>query len=223
MNSLFDKFKSLLTEIVSPPFHEMIRSAPDSLFLGSILLSLFTQSFSLIVLSMAMAEFGIIHRLLANILDSVNNNWKTQSSEICKMGIPSPYQISAIGQLLKEYAFPNATLFFLAAVIVYICSGILSFKDELEQIDRQNKTTTLWTSRTYISLAFSAILMILFILYNVYYGCITVIPAFGSVAFGSFVGMCIFLLHFYLFGKQAVNFLGIPELKDRKIIYGQTS
>jgi hypothetical protein len=102
MSNYFDMLKSSsFKSILTAPFHECIRAAPDSLFLGSILLSVFTQSFPLIVLSLAMGEFGLIQRFLASILDSVTDNWKTQGPEICRMGIPSPYQISAVGNLIK--------------------------------------------------------------------------------------------------------------------------
>jgi hypothetical protein len=223
MDTLFDRLKSLTIKILSPPFHESIRSAPDSLFLGSILLSIFTQSFPLIVLSLAMAEFGILHRVLANLLDFVSDNLKTQSPEICRMGLPSPYQISAIGQLLKEYAFPNGTLFFLAAVIVYINSGIFAFKQELTEISSKgDQYDYAWGSRVTMSVIFSGLLMILFLLYNVYYGCVNILPAFGSVGIGSVIGLCIFLLHSNLFGKNAVNFLGIPNLEKKNEIIGTT-
>jgi hypothetical protein len=219
MSAYFEFLKSLKNDVLSPAFHECVRAAPDSLFLGSILLSLFTQSFPLAVFSLAMAEFGLLQRFLANILDSVSDNLKTQGPEICRMGIPSPYQISAIGKLIKEYAFPNGTLFFLSAVIVYIASSIVSFKDEFEQLDQQVASGALWKSRTFISLTFSALLLILFIIYNVLYGCVDVLPAFGSTAIGGFAGLCIFLLHYYLFGKKSINFLGIPTLENRNIIY----
>jgi hypothetical protein len=223
MSKYFEFLKSLKNDYLSPAFHESIRAAPDSLFLGSILLSLFTQSFPLIVLSLAMAEFGLIHRGLANILDSVSDNLKTQGPELCRMGIPSPYQISAIGKLIKEYAFPNGTLFFLSAVIVYIAASISSFQDEMTDLDKKNQTGALWKSRAFISLSFSALLLMLFIVYNVLYGCVNVLPAFASAAIGSFVGMCIYLLHFFLFGKKSINFLGVPILENSKIIYAATT
>lgn len=222
MSDYWDLLKSSsLKSIVSAPFHEFVRSAPDSLFLGSILLSIFTQSFPLIVLSLAMGEIGILHRVLAFIFDSVSDNLKTQGPEICRMGIPSPYQISLVGKLIKEYAFPNGTLFFLSAVIVYISSSITQFTDEFKELSKVSGQESYWNSRTILSSIFSVLLLIIFLLYNVIYGCVGVIPALGSIAIGSLVGMGILFLNKSLFGKQGINFLGIPILENRKIVYAQ--
>jgi hypothetical protein len=222
MNTPFDKFKSLFTNIISPAFHECIRSAPDSLFLGSILLSVLTQSFPLIVLSLAMGEIGLIQRFLASILDSISGNLKTQGPEICRMGIPSPYQISAVGNLIKEYAFPNGTLFFLSATIVYISLSIMNYEEELTNIsitpEGQNHA---WKSRVTLSIIFSGLLIAVFLLYNVLYECVTVIPAFGSVMLGSLIGLFVFLINSYLFGRESINFLGIPMLVENKIVYAE--
>lgn len=219
MSNYWDLLKSSsLKSIVSAPFHEFVRSAPDSLFLGSILLSIFTQSFPLIVLSLAMGEIGILHRILAIIFDSVSDNLKTQGPEICRMGIPSPYQFSLVGKLIKEYAFPNGTLFFLSAVIVYISSAIQSFKGEFDELSKIEGKETYWNSRIVFSSIFTALLLIIFLLYNVIYGCVSVIPALGSIAIGSIIGLGILFLNKLLFGKQGINFLGIPILEDRKII-----
>jgi hypothetical protein len=219
MNNYWDLLKSSsLKSIVSAPFHEFVRSAPDSLFLGSILLSIFTQSFPLIVLSLAMGEIGILHRALAFIFDSVSDNLKTQGPEICRIGIPSPYQFSLVGNLVKEYAFPNGTLFFLSAVIVYISSSITQFTDEFNELSKISGQESYWNSRTILSSIFSVLLLIIFLLYNVLYGCVNVIPALGSIAIGSLVGMGILFLNKSLFGKQGINFLGIPILENRKII-----
>jgi hypothetical protein len=223
MSNYWDMLKSSsIKSIFLAPFYECIRAAPDSLFLGSIILSILTQNLPLIVLSLAMGEIGLIQRFLASILDSVNDNLKSQSPEICRMGIPSPYQISAIGYLIKEYAFPNGTLFFLSAVIVYICSSVMNYQEELNKID--NGQNVVWSSRIPISLTFSTLLLIIFLLYNVLEGCVNVVPALGSIAIGSVIGFCIFLLHLFLFGRTSINLLGIPTLvEDTKTIYAGVS
>ena len=58
MSSYFETLKSLKNDILVPAGQDMIRSAPDSLFIGSALMALLTQNYPLGILTLAMVEFG---------------------------------------------------------------------------------------------------------------------------------------------------------------------
>ena len=212
MSSYFKALKSLQDDIVSPAFHELLRSMPDSLFIGSAFFALITQSFPLGIFTLAMAEFGMANRALAGLIGSLQNNERPARPEICKAGIPSPYQISVVGQILGETAFPSGPVFFLGAVITYILSSTLNFQKELEELGNSEPE---WKTRNPLSFTFSILFLVLYLIYRIYYECDGVMEVLGSTVFGGIVGFLVYLIHVYLFGRDSINFLGIPLLADR--------
>ena len=212
MSSYLKSLKYVGSNVLSPAFHDILRSAPDALFLGTSILGLLTQNFALGVLVLAMAEFGITHRVLAGIIGSAQGNTRIARPEICSTGIPSPYQISAVGKILGEYSFPSGAVFFLSAVISYTISSTLNFQEELEELGKQDAE---WKTRLPLSLIFSCLFIALIAVYRVYYSCDSVFVVLGSICIGGLVGFIVYLMHVYLFGRDAVNFLGLPLLADR--------
>jgi hypothetical protein len=212
MSSYLKALRYIGSDVLSPAFHDILRSAPDALFLGSSILGLLTQNFALGVFVLAMAEFGISHRILAGIIGSVQGNTRQTRPEICSAGIPSPYQISAIGQILGEASFPSGAVFFLSAVITYTLSSTLNFQKELEELGNQEAE---WKTRLPLSIVFSCLFIALVSIYRVYYSCDSVFVVLGSLLLGSLAGFIVYLLHVYLFGRDSINFLGVPLLADR--------
>jgi hypothetical protein len=212
MSSYLKALRYIGSDVLSPAFHDILRSAPDALFLGSSILGLLTQNFALGVFVLAMAECGISHRSLAGIIGSVQGNTRQTRPEICSAGIPSPYQISAIGQILGEASFPSGAVFFLSAVITYTLSSTLNFQKELEELGNQEAE---WKTRLPLSIVFSCLFIALVSIYRVYYSCDSVFVVLGSLLLGSLAGFIVYLLHVYLFGRDSINFLGVPLLADR--------
>lgn len=212
MSSYFKALKSLNTDVLSPAFHELIRSAPDSLFLGTAFFALITQSFPLGIFTLAMTEFGLLHRVLSTFIGSVEPNEKAPTNAMCIPGIPSPYQISLIGKVLGQTAFPSGPIFFISAVISYILSSTHNFVNELKELGR---TESEWNARLPLSLTFSILVLCFFLVYRVYYDCEGPLVALGSSVFGLFIGFGVYILHVYLFGRDSINFLGLPLLADR--------
>jgi hypothetical protein len=212
MSSYFKALKSLQDDIVSPAFHDLLRSAPDSLFIGSAFFALITQNFPMGIFTLAMAEFGMLNRALGGLIGSLQNNERVARPEICKAGIPSPYQISVVGQILGETAFPSGPIFFIGAVITYILSSTLNFQKELEELGNSEPE---WKTRIPLSFTFSIVFLLLFLVYRVYYECDSVMVTLGSTLFGAIAGFLVYIVHVYLFGRDSINFLGIPLLADR--------
>jgi hypothetical protein len=212
MSTYFKELKSLQVSVFSPAFHDFMRSMPDSVFLGSSIFSLLTQNFPLGIFVLAMAEFGVIHRILGSLFGLIQSNEGKEISDICTPGIPSPYQISIIGALLKETAFPSGPIFFMSAVVAYTLSSILNFREELNELAKKQSE---WAIRTPLSFIFSFLLLVLFILWRFSNSCDGLFQILGSVVFGLCIGGFINLIHIYLFGRDSINFLGVPLLADR--------
>jgi hypothetical protein len=212
MSSYFKELKSLRLDVLSPAFHDYMRSMPDSIFLGSSLFALLTQNYPLGIFVLAMMEFGLAQRMFGSLFGFIQDNTKKPTSDLCIPGIPSPYQISAIGKLLSTTAFPSGPVFFMTAVFSYTIISIMNFSSELAELGLKDPE---WKSRIPICLTFSTLFFIVYTGWRLIYSCETAPIILGSALFGALVGFLIQTVHLYLFGRDSINFLGLPLLADR--------
>lgn len=213
MSSYFKSLKSLTDDVIYPAFQDLIRSTPDSLFLGTLIFALITQSFPLGIFVLAMMEFGALHHAFAGFVGAVTgSNEAKPGSDVCLPGIPSPYQISLVGKILAGAAFPSGPIFFVSAAIIYLVLSVNNFKEELDELGKQNSE---WTTRIPLSITFSTLILIFICLYRYINLCENVITILGSFLFGTSAGGIVYLIHVYLFGRDSINFLGLPLLADR--------
>jgi hypothetical protein len=88
----------------------------------------------------------------------------------------------------------------------------LNFKEELNELGMKDPE---WKTRLPLSFMFSFLLLILFVFWRFSNSCDGAVTLLGSVVTGLLTGGLVFLIHVYLFGRDSVNFLGIPLLADR--------
>jgi hypothetical protein len=214
MSSYFKLLKSILNDALWPAWHELFRSMPDSLFLGTALFSGITQNFPLGILVLAMLEISILQRLFGGFLGSIASNEADAPDAKCLPGIPSPYQLSLVSHILKLSAFPSGPVFFISAVLAYIIGSTVNFRTELKELAEKEPE---WNARIPLAVTFSVLFLVCFILWRYANGCESVLTLLGSALFGLPIGGLVYLIHVYLFGRNAVNFLGVPLLADSKI------
>jgi hypothetical protein len=191
---------------------EFMRSLPDSIFLGTSIVALFTQNFPLGIFVFAMLEFSILSWLLAGFLGLIKSNKEAVTSDICLPGIPSPYQISILGHLYPQISFPSIPILFVSSCLFYINMAILNFREELKELSLKEPE---WKLRIPISIIFTLILLFSYTLWRLKNSCDSVLSILGSVAIGLLFGGLVHLLHVYLFGRDSINMLGLPLLADR--------
>jgi len=198
--------------LVDPGPKEFLRALPDSLFLGTSIFALITQSFPLGIFVLAMMEFLIVLVVLGGFVSAMQPNLAAPSSDQCTSGLPSLYQISAIGNILSGVAFPSGPTFFVTAALSYLLFSMLSYSDELEQL---GKSEPEWKLRIPLGTTFSIALIAAFIVFRVWMKCESAVTALGSGLFGVGAGYLVYVIHIYLFGRDSTNILGLPLLTDR--------
>jgi hypothetical protein len=212
MSSYFKLLKSVRNDVVVPTFHEFMRSLPDSLLFGSSIFGLITQSFPVGIFVLAMMELALTQRLIGGFFQATGGDNLHAASDICMSGLPSPYQISLVGTILQETTFPSGAVFFVSGVIAYTLASSFNFTKELEELGKKEPE---WKARIPLGVVFSFLFMLLFSFWRYANGCESAPVILGSVFFGLLVGGLIYLLHVYLFGRDAINFLGVPLLASR--------
>ncbi len=212
MSSYFERLRSILSDTIVPTTQEFLRALPDSIFLGTAFFALVTQNFPLGVLTLAIAEMAMIQRVLGSVVGIVQDNPIKSYSNKCSAGIPSPYQLSMVGTLMSEVSFPSGPVFLLTAVITYCLTSTINFQQEPEELGKKEPE---WNARIPLAATFSGLLLVLYALWRYMSQCEGMFTILGSSVLGAITGFIIYLIHLYLFGRDSVNFLGLPLLADR--------
>lgn len=199
-------------------YNETMRGLPDSLLIGSTVFAFLTQNFPVSILVLAMLEFSIISWLLFKFVGTLMTNTEAFTSDVCIPGIPSPYLISALGYISPKASFPSIPIFFISSTMFYIVFSVLNFREELKELGHK---TPEWKVRIPLSILFTVILLLCFIFWRVLNTCDTLWVSLCSLLFGLLTGGGIQILHTYLFGRDSINFLGIPLLADRSATGGK--
>ena len=206
---------NLWSVYMKPLAQEQVRLLPDSLILGSALLALLTQSFSMTIFFVSMLEtagFNYGLQSLASYLEPTRLVPTVASaSPPCRSGFVTN-RLDTFS-LLKgcdiTSSFPSPILFFVSTAASYMLSSMYGLREELENLGPE------YSARFYIAIATSFFLLLALASYRLYYKCDGMGVATMSLVMGGILGALLVTQNWYLFGKDSVNMLGIPLLRER--------
>lgn len=208
LTSIWDKY-------IAANFTEQIRILPDSILLGSALLSFVTQSYPMTILFLSMLEasaIGIAIKNLFSFLDLPHMiGLPNPNQKYCSSSYTSPTleTIAYLGRDSVESAFPSFPIYFLATASSYIVGSMLMQKDELEALGPT------YSSRFYLSTFISFLLLLIVSTYRLYYHCEGVGTVIATFLLGLVVGGLILYQNSMLLGRDSTNLTGIPLLRER--------
>lgn len=200
---------------IKPVGQEQIRLLPDSLLFGSALLALLTQSFSMAIFFMSLVETAGVNAFfqsLSSYLDSPRTAPSDKLAGIqCRSGFVTTRldTFSTLKASNGSSSFPSPTLFFISTASSYIISSLYSLKDELESLGPE------YSARFYLALFATFFLLLTISFYRLYNGCEGMGIATLSLVLGGLLGVLLVTQNWYLFGKDSVNLIGVPLLRDR--------
>ncbi len=212
MSDYLEFLKSPKDEIVVPFFDMLMRSAPDSLVLGTLLLALLTQSWPYVVLFIAFIEIILLQFLFGTLSSFFTGGIGSKLPDACGFMLPSYSQISILRSLLTASPFPSAPTFFMSAVCAYVLGSTIEQRAEINDLSKKNH---ILRSRFPISAILSITFIIAFTIWRISKGCDNLLTTMGTVILGFFTGGSLLLLNRYTFGREAINFTGLPLLMDR--------
>jgi hypothetical protein len=203
------------TNIVKPLFTETFRLLPDGVLFGSAFFALLSQSFpmAMFVVSMIEATFvGIGLQKLMTFLDLASTlpSLADDPSKCVPLTFaPSLETLMNFSRSSISSAFPSFPIWFMSTAAAYVVGGMWSQKRELEALGSE------YAARFYISIAITTLLLFATITYRMAYGCDGVGILIITTLMGLVMGGLLAYQNLYLFGRDALNFSGIPLLVDR--------
>jgi hypothetical protein len=202
--------------IIVPNIQEEFRLLPDSLLIGSGLLALLTQSFSMVVFFGVLCESAVLNSILQTMFMYLDKRGVTATAEVnikqCKSGFYNAAP-SAIFSVLKgadiKGAFPSPPIFFLSTAASYLIASLYTLRDELEQLGSD------YSARYYIAIFASFLFILTLAFWRLANKCESVGFLTLSLLAGGIVGSLLVLQNLLLFGKDSINMIGIPLLRER--------
>ena len=211
-NPSINPFAGLATGMAS-----MFASIPDALFIGSFLLAILFRSLPLAMIFSSLLELSVVRLIIGSLLARIKPDMAiatiaTAANPRCKKpGIDMPTMDTILKAAGSKYeiAFPSDTIFILGGLASYIVTSLYQMKDVLKELGSE------WELRFYISLGISIVGLLFYTIYQLTFGCSTIGPLILSILLSLAAGALISLQNKGIFGKEAINILGLPFLDER--------
>jgi hypothetical protein len=211
---------NILQGTLAPIGMETIRLFPESIILASGLFALFTISYPMTVFFGTMIETSLMYRLVRSIADyltfsvgsSEGSAAARRDSAKCRSGF---YQqadftdVSLLAGIIRSNAFPSYPVFIVATAASYVFNTLNKLSKELEI------SGPAYASRYYTTMIFSALLLFVLIAYRALYGCESYMSLLLTAGIGILLGVVLVYQNTILFGKEGINLIGIPILRNR--------
>ena len=218
MAQTFARLKSsVLDNTIVPVVLESIRLFPDGLVIASGVYALFTLSYPFAVMFGTLVEATLIFQLIRSVASylQVGGGMPSPASvtSACRTGFSSAdlSSLSMFGSSFRSN-FPSAPLYILSVVSAYVFSSLNAQSAELKALGAG------YSSRYYISLVMLSMLLLLFMISRVYNGCDSFGVVISTVPIGLVLGVVFLEQNRRLFGRNAINLLGIPLLADTGVV-----
>jgi hypothetical protein len=197
--------------LTNTAFSKFVSYLPDSLIAGTLLFGTVTMNYPILVLLLFELETIAVHRGLAAFSRYTFPAATEPSADgACKDGYhtdPTEGRRTLLALFGESgSAFPVRPLFLLSAVLSYLYSSLLSFQDVIRNLDKDYNTRV-----TFGGIGTVLAVLVVFAIY-MKNGCMSFLQGAGTVIFGILLGAIGMLVHSTVFGRDSVNFLGLPLL-----------
>lgn len=188
---------------------EIHRLMPDSLLFGSLLMYFLTHNFSFGVFAVFVFETTLSHRLI-HWLIAQSVGVEPRSNEIkCRVGYTSE-QFDA-KRIFSHDPYPSYGVFSITAIATYLGLATKEFSETREAMGPQ------WQSRSIVAYVFITLLVLAFVLVRLFFSSCN--DTFGEICLAAFaailVGFAFYSFNKSVFGKEAMNFLGLPFMVSK--------
>ena len=207
---MYERMIAAIKSNLVPVILEAFRLLPDSIVLGTGLLSIVSLCKSYGVLLLTMFELMIAQRIIANMVGSIRSIGAGPNilNNICQPGFvfPNTMRLSILEQIGIPSSFPSPVLFFLTGVVSYMISSVREFSREMKSLGGDLQV------RTVVGVILSSFLVFIIFGLRLTYGCESFGTLLLSIIFGIMFGIAIMYQNKVLFGRDGLNILNIPMI-----------
>lgn len=201
-------------------FAEMGHLMPTILTGGAFVLSAITLNYPMFMLGVSSVEASLIFVLLRYISDYAITprlgvmspadvqNRSPQCSSFFRSTSTARYRAEMENGI--KGAFPNYIIFYIVFAVMYCIQAMMFYSKECTAMGPK------YSNRAYTSIIAGSLFVLLYVIYFLMFGCVSFLNILVSAIFGAAFGYLICNQNVRFFGKDSVNILNIPSLKERK-------
>jgi hypothetical protein len=216
---VMDLFKNLVlipidkTALTLVP--ELGHLAPILFTMGSFLFAAFTLNPALAAFGVASVEAALVRNLFGAMSSFVSippfGYGPSKASSQCESNLHTmtPHRFDGLFSQGIMDEFPNTPLFYLSFGATYLIQAMLYFRKEMEDLGPQ------YSNRPYIAILAAALVLLVFSIFLLNYGCTGIVTILMTAILGGFVGVILALQNYLVMGKKGVNVLFIAPLERR--------
>jgi hypothetical protein len=216
-------FADMLDAYPGAGLREVIRLIPDGLFVGTGLFALMSQNYPVSMLFLVIFETLLITVGLQNLFGYISFPDVVPKGDAigtkCVSGFQSPtlQTLSLFFKMGATSAFPSPPIFVFTTGVIYVLSCLQQFIPEMEGLGPG------FSARYYMSIILSCIALAIISIYRFMTKCDSFGSLILSILAGFVLGIVLCQQNVTLFGKEAINLMGIPvfqnQTADGKPIY----
>jgi len=206
---------------VSESVYQIHRLMPDSILFGSLLLYFLTKNKAFGVFSVFIFETVLSHKLVSWGISNMKGKVIQEFNIKCRMGYKTP--TFNYKRMFSHDPYPSYGIFSITSIGTYLALAMNEFSDTLNEMDKSVKEANtpgmvnpLWHTRCKISYFF--ILVVIVSIIGVRYMMCkeSVNEIIMAFIFAVITGILFFYLNRTIFGKEAMNFLGLPYMVTKQ-------
>lgn len=205
--TFWDQFKMRYFTPFLSAGNEIQALIPDSILFGSLLLYFLTQNSAFGVFGIFIFEMIASHKLISWIFCQTAGVSRSNTKLECYSGYKTPR--FDVQRMLTAIGYPSLSVFSISSIGTYLGLSMNSFSDTLKEMGPE------WESRIIVSSVFIGLLISLIIALRLLSSCDTVGEVIIALLLGLFIGTLFFFINKAIFGKEGMNFLGLPYVVDK--------
>jgi hypothetical protein len=184
---------------------QMHTMMPESILFGSMLLYFITLNKPFGVFAIFILELILSHKLLSWIFKETSGPSRTTSVD-CMSG----YKTARfnVNRIIPTHQYPSYAVFSITSIATYLGLSTHEFSDTMKSMGSQ------WDGRTKIAYLFIIAMLIAFIAVRLS-ACESASEVFIAAGLAVMVGLFFFKVNMMFFGKEGVNFLGLPFMVSK--------
>lgn len=187
---------------------ELFSLMPDSILFGAGLLYFLTQNFTYLVFAIFVLETVLSHRLLSWMIKGAVGSRLPADQIRCRSGYKVP-QLSYQRMFMHD-AYPSYGVFSMTAIGTYLGLATAEFRETMKEMSQSPGSD--WGSRPIVAYVFIGLLLLSFIGIRMYACEENLGEILMAVFFGLITAYLFYKVNVSVFGKEGVNFLGLPYL-----------
>jgi hypothetical protein len=199
-------------EYITQPVREIFSLMPDSILFGSLLLYFLTKNLSYGVFAIFLFETVLSHKLISWIFSqSVGPSRPAYTKEEdlvkCRAGFKTAQ--TKVDRIFSHDQYPSYGLFAVTSIATYLKMATSEFADTMDAMGTE------WQTRNLLVNIFIGLVVGICIVARAY-TCDSVSDIVVALVLAIIVGSVFFAVNKTLFGQEAMNFLGLPNMVTKE-------